>query len=93
MELFSHLQLYIPNQNDGERDVQSKFSIQKTDSKALGGKGNTRWKRCTRTFQCQCGVDHTTGRFAGKARQIPWKNVGCLSWVKVVTTHDEINGI
>ena len=97
LELFSKLQLYAPNSNDEdrERDVQCKYSIQKTDSNVLASKNSKespRYKRFTRFFQCQCGIDHTAGRLAGKKRQIPWKNVGCLSWVKLVTTHDENNG-
>src|ERR1700678_1063503 len=35
LELYSRLQLYIPNQDNKERDVQAKYSIQKTDSNVL----------------------------------------------------------
>ncbi|KAF8054956.1 hypothetical protein FPV67DRAFT_1568228 [Lyophyllum atratum] len=92
LELFSKLQLYIPTQD--ERDVQSKFSIQKTDRKyrnPRGTKDKNRWRRHTRIYQCQCGVDHTAGRRAAKDnnRQTPWKNVGCWCWIRLVTTHDE----
>jgi hypothetical protein len=34
-----------------------------------------------------------TGRHTSKPRQIPWKNVDCLSWIKLTTVHDEQNGI
>ncbi|KAF8907632.1 hypothetical protein CPB84DRAFT_1813487 [Gymnopilus junonius] len=53
LELFSVLQLYVPNpsEEEHERNVQCKFSI-----------------------------------------QIPWKDVGCLSWIRLVATHDENNG-
>jgi hypothetical protein len=92
--LYATLHLYIPSQD--ERDVQAKFSIQKTSSKAIGGLGGKAekplWKRWTRHFQCQCGVDNEEGRLASKKRQIPWKNVGCLSWIKLVTTHSETDG-
>jgi hypothetical protein len=84
LQLFAHLGLYLPSQ--GNRDVQNKYAIQKTDAKKIGGKPEG-WKRITRYFQCQCGVDNTTGQLASKERQIPWKNVGCMSWVKLVTTH------
>ena len=81
LQLFAHLSLYLPSQED--RDVQNKYAIQKTDAKTIGGK----WKRITHYFQCQCCIDNTTGRFASKERQILWKNVGCMSWVKLLTTH------
>jgi hypothetical protein len=71
----------LPSQ--GDRDVQNKYAIQKTDAKTISGK----WRRITRYFQCQYGIDNTTGRLASKERQIPWKNVGCMSWVKLLTTH------
>src|ERR1700678_3014719 len=87
LELYSRLQLYIPNQDNKERDVQAKYSIQRTDSNVLTSNGG-RWKRFIRVYQCQCGVDHTTGRFAAEKRQVPWKNVGCMSWIKLTTTHD-----
>jgi len=87
--LYATLQLYIPSQD--ERDIQAKFSIQKASGKAIGGGGKA-WKRWTRYFQCQCGVDNGEGRFASKKRQMPWKNVGCLSWIKLVTTHSESDG-
>lgn len=37
LELFAHLKLYMPTHED--RDVQLKYTIQKTDSKTIGGKG------------------------------------------------------
>ncbi|KAF8168414.1 hypothetical protein B0H34DRAFT_779746 [Crassisporium funariophilum] len=89
MELFSTLQLYIPHQNnEDERDVQDSKPL-----KARSAKEKGRYKRYTQTFHCQCGMDHTTGRFAGKKCQIPWKDVGCLCWIKLVTVHDENHGI
>ena len=32
------------------------------------------------------------GRFASKERQILWKNVGCMSWIKLVMMHINNNG-
>jgi hypothetical protein len=92
LELFAHLKLYMPTHED--RDVQLKYTIQKTDSKTIGGKGGKPhpWKRVTRFFQCQCGIDNTAGRWASKQRQIPWRNVGCMSWIKLVTTHINAEG-
>jgi len=89
--LYATLHLYIPSQD--ERDVQAKFSIQKTSSKAIGGlRGKVEkpaWKCWTWHFQCQCGIGNREGRLASKRHQIPWKNVSCLSWIKLVTTHSE----
>ncbi|KAF8176180.1 hypothetical protein K438DRAFT_1770710 [Mycena galopus ATCC 62051] len=43
-------------------------------------------------MECQCGVDHTQGRFVKKGldstRQIPWPNIGCLAFIKIITLHD-----
>ncbi|PBK70253.1 hypothetical protein ARMSODRAFT_1036416, partial [Armillaria solidipes] len=101
MNLIGHLDLYIPTHN--ERDVQNKYSIIRTDSKFRASKKSKskapsddedkRWKRYERVYQCQCGVDHTQGRFAASEnkRQIPWKNVGCLSYIRLITMHDELN--
>lgn len=101
MNLIGHLDLYIPTHN--ERDVQNKYSIIRTDSKFHASKKSKskapsddedkRWKRYERVYQCQCGVDHTQGRFAASEnkRQIPWKNVGCLSYIRLITMHDELN--
>ncbi|KAJ7799023.1 hypothetical protein B0H14DRAFT_3886261 [Mycena olivaceomarginata] len=76
------------------RDVQSKFAILRTSANVLTGAKVPvkRYKRITRFLQCQCGVDHTTGRFAKKGsaatRQIPWPDVGCLVFIKIVSLHD-----
>ena len=96
LELFAHLKLYIPHPEEEERDIQAKFSIQKTTSNVISGRSPNskgRYRRSTRIYQCQCGVDHTAGRHASKKRQIPWENVDCLSWIKLTTVHDEQNGI
>jgi len=94
LKLYATLHLYIPSQD--ERDVQAKFSIQKTSSKAIGGLGGKAekpaWKHWTWHFQCQCGIDNEEGRLTSKKCQIPWKNVGCLSWIKLVTMHSKIDG-
>ncbi|KAF6743082.1 hypothetical protein DFP72DRAFT_1080829 [Ephemerocybe angulata] len=85
-QLFTQLGVHIPA--DSERDVQSKMSIQKSDKKSLQNEKT----RATRHIQCQCGTDNTAGRHASKKRQMPWKNVGCLVWVKLVTVHEPEHG-
>jgi hypothetical protein len=81
------------------RDVQSKFAILRTSANVLTGAKVPvkRYKRITRFLQCQCGVDHTTGRFAKKGsaatRQIPWPDVGCLVFIKIVSLHDLQRGM
>jgi hypothetical protein len=100
-------QLPPKNQNDSDSDsdtatlsvptscdVQSKFTILRTSANVLTGAKVPvkRYKRITRFLQCQCGVDHATGRFAKKGstatRQIPWPDVGCLVFIKIVSLHD-----
>ncbi|KAF8898646.1 hypothetical protein BD779DRAFT_1795286 [Infundibulicybe gibba] len=84
-ELFSRLGLHIPTEQ--ARDVRSKMTIRKSDSKLVGpGKKYTRW---TRLYQCLCGTDNTQGRHASKKRQIPWQNVKCGMYALVVTTQDK----
>ncbi|KAF8868336.1 hypothetical protein CPB84DRAFT_1756437 [Gymnopilus junonius] len=68
LELFSVLQLYVPNpsEEEHERNVQCKFSIQKSDSNILGGKDkktDPRYKRYTRIYQCGCmiAIDEISG--------------------------------
>jgi hypothetical protein len=81
LELFSDLELYIPGRD--ERDVQTKLAIQKTKSSFVIGKGpgkeKERWKRWTRTYQCQCGIDHTTGRRTAEKKADPLEKCGLLN--------------
>ncbi|KAF9459550.1 hypothetical protein BDZ94DRAFT_1005111 [Collybia nuda] len=48
-----------------------------------GGQGRI-LKRWVWFYQCLCGSDTQ-----GQQHLIPWKNINCCSWVRVVTTHDE----
>ncbi|KIL54860.1 hypothetical protein M378DRAFT_18475 [Amanita muscaria Koide BX008] len=80
--------LHIPNEID--RDIRSKYSIWHTSSSivhmktfAKGQKGRE-LKRYVRCYQCLCGTDSSQDR-----RLIPWKDVSCFSWIRLVTTHDE----
>ena len=96
MKLMSDLCLYIPGH--GERDVQSKLTVIWSNSNFRNGRGSKypkkRYMRWDRLYQCQCGADHASGHNAAKEkRQIPWKNVGCLCWVKLVTLHDIQNSM
>ncbi|KAJ3515621.1 hypothetical protein NMY22_g14404 [Coprinellus aureogranulatus] len=90
--LFNSLGLYLPGDDDYPRDVQNKFSIVKTVPKDITKRGTSKepakYKRFIRYFQCQCGADEKCGRRATEKRQMPWRNVGCLVWVKLVTTHE-----
>ncbi|RXW16666.1 hypothetical protein EST38_g9180, partial [Candolleomyces aberdarensis] len=90
LELFSFLQLHIPQSKNELCSVQSKLAIQKTDSVDVNIKNETQapWERFTRYYQCQCGISHQTGRFAAEKRQIPWEDVGCPFWIKLVTVHE-----
>jgi hypothetical protein len=82
--------VHIPNEID--RDIRSKYSIRHTSSSLVhmktvtfvkGQKGHE-LKRYVRFYQCLCGSDSSPDR-----RLIPWKDVGCFSWIRLVTTHDE----
>ena len=78
---------YIPNEIDW--DICSKCSIQHMSSslvhmKAINGQKGHELKRYVRFFQCLCGSDSSPDR-----RLIPWKDVSCFSWIRLVTTHDE----
>ncbi|KAF8868349.1 hypothetical protein BD779DRAFT_1808345 [Infundibulicybe gibba] len=83
-DLFSQLGLHFP---DGHRDVRSKMSIRKSDSKSVGpGKKYTRW---TRLYQCLCGTNNSEGRRVSKKRRIPWEDVKCSMYAQVVMTQDD----
>ena len=82
--------VHIPNEID--RDIRSKYSIRHTSSSLVhmktvtfvkGQKGRE-LKRYVRFYQCLCGSDSSPDR-----RLIPWKDVGCFSWIRLVMTHDE----
>lgn len=88
--MFTRQGLHLPGEI--ERDVHSKYSIRNgtgspiTDKPTIkGGQGRT-LKRYVRFYQCLCGSDTQA-----QQRLIPWRNVNCCSWVRVVTTHDESN--
>ncbi|KAG1743911.1 hypothetical protein EDB19DRAFT_1927409 [Suillus lakei] len=91
-KLLSSLGLHIPDEI--QRDVRSKYSIRSTDRKEVKGKVKNPhhiYTRCTRIYQCLCGTDHQAGKRPSKDRQIGWENVACISWIKIVSTHDEMD--
>jgi hypothetical protein len=89
--MLTALNLHVPN--DIDREIQSKMSIRHSDAKpvkpkkgSIGDKESRVYKRWTRLYQCLCG---TKGDAAIRPRGIPWGNIGCFVWVRLVTTHDE----
>ncbi|KAG1765864.1 hypothetical protein EV702DRAFT_1050858 [Suillus placidus] len=90
-QLLDCLHVHIPTLL--QRDVRSKLAIHNTDTKVLKSKGPhgkiqpSAYSRVTCLLQCSCGTDHTAGTNGSKLQEIPWKNVGCLVWVKVIATH------
>jgi hypothetical protein len=68
------------------RDVRSKMSIVYSDSGRIGP--NKKYTRWTRLYQCLCGTNHEAGRYASKKRLMPWKNVKCSMYARVISTHD-----
>lgn len=96
MKLMAELHLYIPGH--GQCDMQSKLAVVWSNSNFCNGHGNQypkkQFKGWDRIFQCHCGADHMAGCNAAKEKhQIPWKNIGCLCWVKLVMLHDTEKGI
>ncbi|TFK60149.1 hypothetical protein BDN72DRAFT_779776, partial [Pluteus cervinus] len=86
-EIIAQLEVHIPDVE--EREIQSKWAIQKTSTKTRGKGKNPPWRRTTRIYQCQCGINHTTGSRPAKEanRKIPWKFVGCPAWLEITTLH------
>lgn len=82
-ELFNQLGLHIPGVYS--RDVASKWSIRQSSSRKLQ-KGS--FYQVTYIFQCICGCDHTTGPVPTAKRQMPYDNVGCNAFIKLVVTFD-----
>ncbi|KAF9552532.1 hypothetical protein CPC08DRAFT_646787 [Agrocybe pediades] len=71
------------------------MAIQRSLGNYFNGKSANskhRYRRFTRIYQCQGGIDNECGRHSSKKRQIPWKNVDCLCWIRLITVHDENNG-
>jgi len=69
--------------------VRSKFTIQQTHSRVVTGPRNgpkIPHTHITHIYQCRCGFDNTIGHGAGKKREVPWMNVGCWCWARVVIT-------
>ena len=84
-KLLTDLALHLPDELP--RDVRSKLAIKTSDSKHIGpDKKYTRW---TRLYQCLCGTDNERGHHASKRRHIPWENVKCSMYARVISTHDE----
>ena len=88
-KLVGLLDLHIPS-STLDRNVQSKYTIVTSQPKPFAKKP---YKRVIRFYQCQCGVDHAFGRHVAKKRQVPWADVGCLSWIRLITLHDKSNGV
>lgn len=90
LEIIDNLGVHIPQFS--ARDAQSKWSVVQTDPNSVQWKDNKFKKhtRYTRYYLCACATDHTSGsHHASKKRQIAWENVGCIAWLKVVTTHGD----
>lgn len=84
-QLLARLDLHIPDSID--RDVRSKLVIQHSDNNSIGK--NKMYKRWTRLYQCQAGIDSTSSLHPSKRRLRPWENIRCCMYARVITTHDE----
>lgn len=82
-ELFNQLGLHIPGVY--LRDVATKWSIRHSSSRKLQ---NGSFYRFTYIFQCICGCDHTAGPVTTAKRQMPYDDVGCNAYIKLVVTFD-----
>ncbi|KAJ8096174.1 hypothetical protein PM082_000082 [Marasmius tenuissimus] len=83
MTQYSDLNLYLPSKN--ERVVNAKLTC--VDSK-IHPLMNKRYNRRELLFQCQAGMDNTQGHNPSKKREIPWKDVDCTCWIRVLVTFD-----
>ncbi|KAG0707973.1 hypothetical protein DFH29DRAFT_994602 [Suillus ampliporus] len=91
-KLLSSLGLHIPDEI--QCDVRSKYSIHSTDHKEVKGKVKNShhiYTHCTQIYQCLCGTDHQAGKRPSKDQQIGWENITCISWIKIVSTHDDMD--
>lgn len=88
LDLISALGLHIPEVY--ARDVASKWSIRNSKSSSLGQGG--KYRRFTWIFQCICGSDHTVGPNPTVSRQMPFENVGCNAFTKLVVTFEVTSG-
>ncbi|EJF55564.1 hypothetical protein DICSQDRAFT_73485, partial [Dichomitus squalens LYAD-421 SS1] len=83
LDFFDNLGLHLPSIYN--RDVSSKWSIRFSKAVPLTTSG---YIRTTYIFQCICGSDHAAGARVTKKRQMPWDNLGCNAFVRVVATFD-----
>ncbi|PCH36080.1 hypothetical protein WOLCODRAFT_33646, partial [Wolfiporia cocos MD-104 SS10] len=44
--------------------------------------------RQNRLYQCSCGMDNAAGNHPSKRGDNPWKDVGCCTWLQLITTYD-----
>ncbi|KAG2063595.1 hypothetical protein BDR04DRAFT_1163528 [Suillus decipiens] len=87
-KLLGSIGLYIPDELFC--DVHSKYALSSTDRKPVKAKiSSAIYTRCTRIYQCLRGTDHRAGKRPSKDRYIGWEDVGCVSWIKLVSMHDE----
>ncbi|KAJ6557769.1 hypothetical protein B0H19DRAFT_945764 [Mycena capillaripes] len=87
--------MHIPTEI--KRDVRSKLVIVHSDHNSVNWYNSTRKKtdpsNSTKfelwhgAYQCTAGSDNTTGHHTGNHRDMPWKDVGCMFWVKLISTH------
>ncbi|KAM6494944.1 hypothetical protein JOM56_009567, partial [Amanita muscaria] len=84
-QLLSDLNLHL-GINDVPRDARSKMSIVYSDSGHVGP--NKKYMCWTRLYQCLCGTNHEEGHYPSKKRLMPWKNIKCSMYARVVSTHD-----
>ena len=81
------LSLHIPRVADHAHQANSKWSCRNSDEKPLKTRPHQLF-RCTYVFQCICGSDHAQARHKTKKRQMPYQNIGCLAFAKLVGTFD-----
>ncbi|KAJ7149105.1 hypothetical protein C8R46DRAFT_916478, partial [Mycena filopes] len=87
-QAFSDFSLHLPNEID--RDARSKLVIVTSTKDTVNSVDKSRkFTRYRAIYQCQCGIDHTSGRLASKKREIAWENVDCGCWFRITTTHYE----
>ncbi|KAL6301041.1 hypothetical protein BKA93DRAFT_752298 [Sparassis latifolia] len=86
--LLAELGVHIPDEIP--RKVQSKFVIRHNDQDIIKSRdGSKAYQGQNRLYQCSCGMDNTTGWHPSTRRDIPWANVGCLAWLRLITTYDQ----
>ncbi|PCH35933.1 hypothetical protein WOLCODRAFT_20228 [Wolfiporia cocos MD-104 SS10] len=86
-ELLAELEVHVPDEIPWK--VQSKFTIRDLLHDEIKSKDGTQiYQQQNHLYQCSCRTDNKAGQHPSNRHDIPWRDVGCCAWLRVITTFD-----